>query len=199
MAAMPGYAAIVLAGGTGRRLGGVDKASVLVGRRTLLERALEAVAEASCRVVVGLPRTRQLPADVLDVCEDPPGGGPVAAIDAGLVHVAEDVVVVLACDMPLVTSVVIRQLVDGLSTAAGELADGVLLVDQDGRRQPLAATYRTRALRRAVSALPTTRGAAVKDVLTNLEVIEVRAPAGAALDCDTWDSVAACREHLEDQ
>ncbi|MBA2559128.1 MAG: NTP transferase domain-containing protein, partial [Propionibacteriales bacterium] len=63
---MPGYAAIVLAGGSGRRLGGVDKGSLVVGGKTLLERALAAVAEASCRIAVGPPRTRQLPPDVVD-------------------------------------------------------------------------------------------------------------------------------------
>ncbi len=56
MSCMPSYDAIVLAGGSGRRLGGVDKADIRVGEQTLLDRALDAVAEATKRVVVGRPR-----------------------------------------------------------------------------------------------------------------------------------------------
>ena len=191
------YAAIVLAGGAGRRLGGVDKAALVVGRHTLLERALEAVPEASGRIVVGPGRSHQLPADVVAVCEDPPGGGPVAAIDAGLRHVSEEAVVVLACDMPLVTPALIRHVVDRLR-AADRGVDGTLLIDQDGRRQPLAAAYRTASLRLALATLPATHGAAVKDLLRQMNLQDVPAPAGATLDCDTWDSVAACRDLLEE-
>src|SRR5680860_874839 len=43
---MVGVDAIVVAGGRGTRLGGADKASITVGARTLLERALAAVADA---------------------------------------------------------------------------------------------------------------------------------------------------------
>jgi molybdopterin-guanine dinucleotide biosynthesis protein A len=39
-----GYDAIVLAGGTGRRLDGVDKADLDIAGATLLERAVESVA-----------------------------------------------------------------------------------------------------------------------------------------------------------
>src|SRR4051812_33904528 len=40
MSSRPEYDAIVLAGGGGRRLGGVDKATLEVGGRTLLDRVL---------------------------------------------------------------------------------------------------------------------------------------------------------------
>jgi GTP:adenosylcobinamide-phosphate guanylyltransferase len=47
------YVAIVLAGGRGTRLGGRDKAAVEVAGRSLLERALSAVAGAATVVVFG--------------------------------------------------------------------------------------------------------------------------------------------------
>ena len=78
-------AAVILAGGQGRRLGGRDKPALLVGGRTLLDRALDAVSGVPV-VVVGPPRA--LPAGVFRVAEDPPGGGPAAAVAAGLRRVA---------------------------------------------------------------------------------------------------------------
>lgn len=197
MGSMPGYAAIVLAGGAGRRLGGVDKAAIEIGDQTLLDRALDAVAAASPRVVVGPIPPQRLPVDVIGAREDPPGGGPVAAIEAGLTHVTADVVAVLACDMPLVTAELVNQLFDALvNTSPGRAADGVLLRDEDGRRQPLAALYRSAPMRRAVAALPTSYGAAVRAVLNHLELVEVPVGNASVLDCDTWESVAACRVEL---
>jgi molybdopterin-guanine dinucleotide biosynthesis protein A len=80
--------AIVLAGGRGARLGGVDKADLVVGGQTLLERALAATAGANRTVVVGPRRPTSRP--VTWAREHPPGGGPVAALAAGLEHVDGD-------------------------------------------------------------------------------------------------------------
>jgi molybdopterin-guanine dinucleotide biosynthesis protein A len=198
---MSEYSAVVLAGGAGSRLGGVDKAAIVIDGRTLLAHALDAVAGASRRIVVG-PAQPDLPPDVTIVREEPTGGGPVAAVDAGLQEVASDVVVVLACDMPLVTSYVVDALVGTLQNAlactpASGAVDGVLLRDEERRRQPLAAAYRTAPLRRAVAGLPTPGGAAMRQLLEELQLRELRAPGAIALDCDTWESVAACRHAME--
>src|SRR5262247_3408692 len=48
-----GYDVIVLAGGGGRRLGGLDKAALQVGNRSLLDRVLDACGRADRIVVVG--------------------------------------------------------------------------------------------------------------------------------------------------
>lgn len=203
---MPGYAAIVLAGGAGRRLGGVDKANLAVGDQTLLARALTTLSTASPRIVVGPLGRQRVPADVIGVQEQPPGGGPVAAIDAGLAEVGADVVVVLACDMPLVTAGLVDQLVDTLTRTGTQAdtdttrcrpADGVLPRDDHGRRQPLAAAYRTTSLRRAVAELPKPGGAAMRELLRNLELVELPVSSASVLDCDTWESVATCRTELQ--
>ncbi len=53
--AMPGagYDAIVLAGGSGSRMDGADKASLTIAGTTLLDRVLAAVGGAATVVVVG--------------------------------------------------------------------------------------------------------------------------------------------------
>ncbi len=78
----PAYAAIVLAGGSARRLGGRHKPGIPVGGVPLLDRVLNAVPDARPRIVVGPPQP--VPPDVFLVLEEPAGGGPVAATAAGL-------------------------------------------------------------------------------------------------------------------
>ena len=74
--------AIVLAGGRARRLGGVDKAALEIGDRSLLGIALAACAGARYRVVVGPQRLTDEP--VRWALESPAGSGPLAALGAGL-------------------------------------------------------------------------------------------------------------------
>jgi molybdopterin-guanine dinucleotide biosynthesis protein A len=188
------YAAIVLAGGAGSRLGGVDKATIDIDGRTLLDRALAAVDQAARIVVVG--PTRPVPEHVVVTQERPPGGGPVAAVAAGLVALGElgderlderlDLVVVLACDMPFVDAGAVEQLVTAATTRPG---DGAALVDADGRRQHLAAAYRIIPLRAALHAMGDVDGAAMRHVVQRLTMVEIEADPEITLDTDTWSDV----------
>jgi molybdopterin-guanine dinucleotide biosynthesis protein A len=192
----PVYDAVVLAGGAARRLGGADKPAVRVGGRTLLDRVLGACAGARTTVVVAAPRPTARP--VRWVREEPPGGGPVAALDAGLRHATAEHVVVLSADLPFLAPATVRRLLDELR--AGR-ADGVLLTDADGRDQPLVAAYRTRALRDALAALAQEHGA-----LTGLPLRRLTAALDltrvpdhvASFDCDTWDDIAAARARIRE-
>lgn len=187
------YDAIVLAGGAGRRLGGVDKGSVDVGGRTLLERVLAAVDEAGRRIVVGPPR--ELPPQVLHTSELPSGGGPVAAVAAGIDLVEAATVVVLACDLPFVNRATVHALVHSLAGEHAAGADGAQLVDETGRTQPLAAAYRTARLRAALGSVGTVTNTPMHRVLAGLTMLSVETPPAAAWDCDTWADVARARGH----
>src|SRR3954467_7209728 len=96
--ALPPFGAVVLAGGKARRLGGQPKPQLEVGGRSMLAAVLAAVDGADPRVVVGPPQPG--PAGARLVGEEPPGGGPVPALAAGLAVVGTDVVAVLAADLP---------------------------------------------------------------------------------------------------
>jgi molybdopterin-guanine dinucleotide biosynthesis protein A len=139
---LPPYDAVVLAGGRAARLGGRAKPQLVVGDRTILDAVLAAVADAAQRVVVGPPQP--VPDGVLVVREQPPGGGPVAALRAGLGHVTADVVAVLAGDLPFVTPALVHDLRARLT------GDGVLVVDDAGRDQLLLGVWRTAPLRAAL-------------------------------------------------
>jgi molybdopterin-guanine dinucleotide biosynthesis protein A len=186
-AADPGadaVAAVVLAGGRAARMGGGAKPQLQVGGRTMLDAVLAAVPAARPRVVVGPPQP--VPADVVLVREDPPGGGPVPALRAGLAAVPTGVVVVLAADLPFLTPELVADLVADL--AAHPTADGVLVVDATGRDQYLLGAWRTASLRTRVAGAgaPTS----LRALLAGLQVSRFAAPAPAGrpapwTDCDT--------------
>lgn len=182
------FDAVLLAGGSGRRLGGVDKPGLDVGGSTLLDRARRAVEGAGTVVVVGPPR--DLPADVVQLREDPPGGGPAAALAAGLAAVTAPVVAVLAADLPQVSGGLVRSLREA---AAGH--DGAILVDDDGRDQVLTGVWSSAALRGAAAGQDL-HGRPLRALLDGLDVVRVPA-ADVGLDgwadCDTAEDLQRAR------
>lgn len=199
---MTAYDAVVLAGGAARRLGGADKPGVRVGGRALLDRVLAACADARTTVVVADPRPTARP--VTWAREDPPGGGPVAALDAGLGHTTADDLVVLSADLPFLTGATVELLLATLRTSG---ADGVLLTDAEGRDQPLVAAYRAPALRRALAGLAAEHdgpgrpgrlaGLPLRRLTAGLGLTRVSDPV-ASFDCDTWDDIATARSRIRE-
>jgi molybdopterin-guanine dinucleotide biosynthesis protein A len=186
--------AVVLAGGRGRRLGGVSKPEVRVGGRPLLDHVLDATGGAGRVVVVGPPELAR--PGVRTVVEDPPDGGPVAGIDAGLTALAEggddgvEHVLVLACDVPL-SAHVVPALLASAHGAPG--ADVVWAVDEGGRGQPLLALYRRDALGAALARLHADGGVrdrSMRRLVAELVPVTVALPGGEASDVDTWEAVA---------
>ncbi|MGW7523429.1 NTP transferase domain-containing protein [Streptomyces sp. NPDC054783] len=190
------YDAVVLAGGAARRLGGADKPGLRVGGRALLDRVLAACADAGTTVVVAGRRPTVRP--VLWAREEPPGAGPVAALEAGLRHTTAEHAVVLSADLPFLRPATLWRLLTALGDTG---ADGALLTDADGRDQPLVAAYRTPALRRELAAL-----AAGPDGLTGLPLRRLtgalsltRVPDPlASFDCDTWDDLVNARARIRE-
>lgn len=171
-----GFEAIVLTGGRSSRLGGTSKADLVVAGTPLHERAVAAVRAAERVRVVGRAVR----------------GGPVAALASALPEVNAAITVVLACDMPLLTSATVARLVGAVADL-----DAAMLVDDDGRRQYLAAAYRTGVLRARVAGLGSPEGASMRALVEGLRVAEVRAQPGETLDCDTWDAVRRAAALLE--
>ncbi|GGG63821.1 hypothetical protein GCM10011374_29150 [Kocuria dechangensis] len=185
--------AVILAGGRSSRLGGTPKAGLRRDGTTLVERTVDAVREAAGVVVVG-PGDLVLPEGVLRAREDPPFGGPAAGIAAGL-RVLEALpparwTLTLACDMPGVRTAV-ELLLDAARTCPG--ASGFIAATPDGRRQPLAALYRSAVLHEACAGRDLA-GRSVRSVVRDLALREVPVPEIATEDVDTWDDVQ--RHHL---
>ncbi len=180
--------AVVLTGGSAVRLDGVDKASIEIGGLTLLEHALGALIDVPEVVVVGdhVPTTRP----VTFTREDPADGGPAAGLLAGLRAFARapHLVVVLAVDMPLVTSTTIRRLLDAVEN------DGAALVDDTGRLQYLCAVYATNALDRTRPSYEQEHGLSMRSLVGPLRIVQVPAYSAETRDVDTWADLLAMRE-----
>ncbi|MCI4063341.1 NTP transferase domain-containing protein [Micromonospora sp. R77] len=193
------YAAVVLAGGAARRMGGVDKPALPVGGRPMRDRVLAAVADAEPRVLVG--PVDHAPAGVRVTREQPPGGGPVAATAAGLalLDAGTTTVALFAGDLPLLTPEAVADL---LRRLAGSTADGVCHLDGDGRRQQLCGMWRVAALRAALDRLTAERGgtldgAPFRALLGGLTVLEVPWSGSGPppwFDCDTDEDVRRAEE-----
>ncbi|WP_327378443.1 molybdenum cofactor guanylyltransferase [Streptomyces sp. NBC_01216] len=195
---MTEYDAVVLAGGAARRLGGVDKPGVRVGGRALLDRVLAGSRGAGKTVVVGGRRTTVRPVEWAR--EDPPGGGPLAALEAGTRRTTAAVVLVLSADLPFFREETGRRLLDALAATPG--ADAAFLVDEGGRDQPLVAAYRSAPLRRALRDIATEHGVLtglpLRLLARELDLTRVEAGPLTSFDCDTWEDIATARAHIRE-
>ena len=212
-AAAPSMGAILLAGGRGTRLDGVDKPLLMIDGDSLLNRTIDAaVAMGGVRpiTIVGPDRPgaftpEDSPAPLQRVREDPPYGGPAAAVIAALEAWRENCselphwTIVLACDLVDPASAVAR-LHEALAAliVSRARADGIHLTDRDGRAQWLMACYRTSALVRAARATPARgAGTSMRALIGPLDLIALPpAPEESGpLDIDTWDDLRRAGAH----
>lgn len=172
----PARLGVVLAGGRATRMGG-DKAGVLLGGRTLLERAVEIVRAAGLEARVCARATTPLPPvpglDFDAIWREPADEGRADAPHplAGLAHAAAaagEPVVALPVDLPLLPAAVIRGLAAGprVGTRPAVLA-------ADGR--PAALVTRVGPAHAAALAAAAARGAPTLRTLVSLgaELIEL--------------------------
>ncbi|MFG2925486.1 DUF6457 domain-containing protein [Streptomyces sp. NPDC048305] len=194
---MTAYDAIILAGGAAKRLGGADKPGLSVGGRALLDRVLAACGDAGSTVVVGGRRPTVRP--VAWAREVPEGGGPLAALGAGVRLTRAERVLVLSADLPFLSEMTVRSLLDASGEAGTE---GALCTDRDGRDQPLVAVYRAEPLRRELALLAAEHGSLaglpLRLLTAELALARVEADPLASFDCDTWEDIAAARARIRE-
>ena len=178
---------MVLTGGSGSRMGGVDKASIELDGVTLLERALAATVTAVEVVVVGdqVPTTRP----VTWTREDPRGGGPAAGLLAGLDRFLRppDLVAVLAVDMPRVGPGTFARLVAALAPEH----DGAMLVDAGRTTATVVRGVPPNRPRAGPARGPGARARAARSgaLIEPLSLVEVAAVDQEADDVDTWSDL----------
>lgn len=195
------FDALILAGGAGRRLGGRDKSALTVAGQPLLSRVLRAVTAARQVVVVGQV---QVPDGVGQVSEDPPGGGPVAGVIAGIKALRDQRapnasepapwVCVLAVDQPAADDA-LAPIIAGLARVGPDV-DAVCHQDSDGHPQWLLAAYRRPALERAMSPLGSGHGVAMHRLVAPLRFLYLSAGAEHVGDVDTWADHAQWEDRL---
>lgn len=100
--------AVILTGGDSRRMG-QDKASLMLGERSLLQHVIRIVQPLFCEVIISV-RQHRVEIMLPEVCDDPTHRGPLAGLAAGLQNAKTSWVFLLACDMPFIEQDVIERL-----------------------------------------------------------------------------------------
>jgi CTP:molybdopterin cytidylyltransferase MocA len=200
------YDVIVLAGGTSRRLGGsdggggIDKLSLPVAGRPLLDHVLLACRGARRVVAVGPPRpvlahdeAGRASYELVWCREDPPGEGPLAAAKAGAARSISPIVVIVGGDMPFVGPLTTR-----LVAAVAGGAAAAACPDPAGRPLPLPVAFARDTLFRRMfeTTNPFAPAGPLRLLLERVEVTLVPAE-GEDADVDTPEQLAAARDRAE--
>ena len=127
---------IILAGGKSSRMG-KDKGFLELNGKTFMSHIIEAlkpvvkeiivVSNASDYDVFNLIR-------VEDMIED---AGPLAGLYTGLFHSETENNIVLSCDVPLISTGVLKKLIDGFTSVADAIQ-----IESQGKTMPLIAMYK---------------------------------------------------------
>ncbi len=198
MTTLPGgLGAILLAGGRAARMDGTAKPLLEIGGRSMLATAAAAAQAAGAHPVTVVAPVLDAALPVTWVREDPPFGGPAAAVVAALRSwpEADDPAwtLLLACDLPSAGAAVRRLVADILLLPSD--TDGVCLGDASSRPQWLVGAYRTARLRAAASTLPEGgRDASMRALLDDLAVAVVAVGGDLTRDVDTWEDLEEARE-----
>jgi molybdenum cofactor guanylyltransferase len=175
MAAMTHVSVAILAGGRATRFGGRNKGALIVDGRSILDRQLDELAPLADDVMVvgGSARgqqtggeqhrlaardTRPHLREIADLVRD---SGPLGGIHAALAAARNDVVLVVACDMPYVTAPFAGYL---LSLAGA--AHLVVPCTEDGYH-PLCAVY-ARACLEPAARLLAERRLAIRELIDSV-------------------------------
>ena len=174
-----GVSAAILAGGRARRLGGADKASLPIGDARIIDRQLAALSAVADDVrIVANDRDRYAGLGLRVVPDAVPDRGPLGGLYTALLDASHDRVLVLACDLPFVTTALLERLV--AESRTGEEVDAVVPRSARGL-EPLCALYTKRCAGRILTRLE--RGElAVAGLLEELRVRELGPEALAPYD-----------------
>jgi molybdopterin-guanine dinucleotide biosynthesis protein A len=116
---------VVLAGGQGRRMGGVDKGLVLLQGRTMVEHVLQRLTPQVDEVLINANQNASRYGSFGHrVVADEVGGfvGPLAGLHAGLIHASHPRVLTVPCDSPFLPDDLARRLVAAMDAEHADLA-----------------------------------------------------------------------------
>jgi molybdopterin-guanine dinucleotide biosynthesis protein A len=166
---MIGVSGIVLAGGQGRRMGGVDKGLQLLRGRPMIEWVLERLAPQVSEVIVNanqnVERYRKYGHRVVS---DEVGGfaGPLAGLHAGLKAAAHPLVVTVPCDSPFLPA-------DLVSRLKNSLKHYQLAVARTGEQPHPVFALMKREVRESLEAFLAQGGRKIDAWYAALKVVEV--------------------------
>lgn len=179
---------LILAGGRGTRLGGLDKGLVHYQERPLVSYAMETLKKVTPRVLISANRNQQAYRLYgAEVFGDERGEslGPLAGIRAGMGAIEAAFLLTLPCDMPHVPVALFEAMIREM-----EDLEALLAVAHDGvRLQPLLMLVHS-SLASSIDDFLAAGGRRVEDWVRTLPHV--------VLDVSRWHSLLANVNHPED-
>jgi molybdopterin-guanine dinucleotide biosynthesis protein A len=167
--------AVILAGGLGRRMGGVDKGLQLIHGKPMVQQVLDRLQPQVGKVLINANRhLDEYKGFGVPICSDSISGyaGPLAGIHAALLQTNTAYLVSAPCDSPLLPN----DLVSRLSVAASEhQADAAVVVtgnDEQRQRHPVFLLLKS-DLRSSLEHYLNNGGRKVDDWLASLNCVDV--------------------------
>jgi molybdopterin-guanine dinucleotide biosynthesis protein A len=144
---------LILAGGRSTRFGGGEKSLKPIGEKRMICHVIDALAPVVDELIISVRDERQrdllfpLMGGYEFVYDEVKDIGPLSGVLAGLGRAKGDYVVVVACDMPLISKAAI-----GVLFKIAEGHDAAVPRHPDGLIEPLHAVYKREPMLRAVKA-----------------------------------------------
>ena len=128
-------AAAILAGGRARRMDGVNKGTLVIGRTAIIDRQLKTLADIARDIfVVGRSDLAWTSRGLRVIPDEIPDAGPLGGIYTAIVRSPCERTLVVACDMPFLSSAFLREL--------AAVRDADLVIPRHARGyEPLCAIY----------------------------------------------------------
>jgi len=137
MSRYPHMTGLILAGGTGSRLGGVDKAFLEIGGKSFIQGLLELTGRLFGRTLIVTNDPRLYAGLKVRVVRDLiPGRGAIMGLITGLFYAPTDWSFVTACDAPLLKEELVELVVESIGPR-----ERVILPRTPDGLQPLTAAY----------------------------------------------------------
>ncbi|NJX14189.1 molybdenum cofactor guanylyltransferase [Tamlana crocina] len=127
---------IILAGGKSSRMG-TDKGLLLFNDKPFVQQSIDALSPLVSEIIIVSDRTDYDRFGFKRIKDEVKDAGPVSGIHSGLKASTTTFNLVLSCDIPLITTKILRKLI--------EHADGkseIIQIESNGKSMPLIALYK---------------------------------------------------------
>jgi molybdopterin-guanine dinucleotide biosynthesis protein A len=127
---------IILAGGKSSRMGS-DKGFLELNGKSFMTRIIEALKPVVKEIIIVSNASEYDVFNLKRVEDKIEASGPLAGLYTGLFHSETEYNIVLSCDVPLINTVILKQLIDGISSECD-----VIQIESQGKTMPLIAIYK---------------------------------------------------------
>lgn len=128
---------IILAGGKSSRMG-TDKGFLLLNHKPFIQYSIEALQPLVSEILIVSDNTKYDTFKLKRINDIKKDAGPVSGIYSGLEASKTEYNLVLSCDIPLITSQALKQLLDAVDDNSE-----IIQAESNGKSMPLIALYKT--------------------------------------------------------